>query len=93
MAWSFFSHSQAVFIISSMFVYLIFQPRMSFAFSLEAKRLSGSPSRLAPITTGTFFPVTRSADEIISFTEFPIPVPRFMHSLSEPESSFSSASL
>ena len=61
-----------------MFVYFGIQPKTSFAFSLLANSLGGSPGRFSAFSMGHFFPDTFSAAEIISFTDEPMPVPKLM---------------
>ena len=64
--------------MSLMSLYLGIHPKILFAFSLVAKSLAGSPSRLCVYSIGHILPVIDSAALIISLTDVPIPVPKFI---------------
>ncbi|OQB49574.1 MAG: hypothetical protein BWX98_02669 [Candidatus Aminicenantes bacterium ADurb.Bin147] len=61
-----------------------FHPRTRSAFSFEARRTGGSPSRRGRSSRGTRRPVAFSAAAMTSRTEYPRFVPRLMTSLDPP---------
>ena len=61
-----------------------FQPRIFFAFSLEAIKTAGSPALLSSSTALIGFPVTFLAVSMTSFTVNPTPFPRLKMLLSLP---------